>query len=141
MAHKKGAGSTKNGRDSNSNRLGVKVYGGAKVVTGNIIVPNTAFSSAPNPNSVWVLETTGGTSAQNLQTTQWRVVSVEEVDDLEYKVSALAYNSSKYGNIESGFSLTQRDFSNLNEIPSAPPSPLIIILLPLMASLIKFPIA
>ena len=38
MAHKKGAGSTKNGRDSNSNRLGVKVYGGAPVVAGNIIV-------------------------------------------------------------------------------------------------------
>ena len=32
MAHKKGAGSTKNGRDSNSCRLGVKVYGGADVV-------------------------------------------------------------------------------------------------------------
>jgi len=96
-------------------------------ITGNIIVPNTAFSSAPNPNSVWVLETTGGTSAQNLQTTQWRVVAVEEVDELEYKVSALAYNSSKYGNVESGLSLTQRDFSNLNEIPSPPPSPLTII--------------
>ena len=38
MAHKKGAGSTKNGRDSNSNRLGVKVYGGASVAAGNIIV-------------------------------------------------------------------------------------------------------
>ena len=96
-------------------------------ITGNIIVPNTAFSSAPNVNSVWILETTGGTSAQNLQTTQWRVVAVEEVDDLEYKVSALAYNSSKYGNVESGFSLTQRDFSNLNEIPSAPPAPLTVI--------------
>ena len=32
MAHKKGAGSTKNGRDSNANRLGVKIYGGAPVV-------------------------------------------------------------------------------------------------------------
>ena len=96
-------------------------------ITGNIIVPNTAFSSAPNPNSVWVLETTGGTSAQNLQTTQWRVVGIEEVDELEYKVSALAYNSSKYANVESGISLSQRDFSNLNEIPSPPPSPLTII--------------
>jgi large subunit ribosomal protein L27 len=38
MAHKKGAGSTKNGRDSNACRLGVKVYGGAEVVAGNIIV-------------------------------------------------------------------------------------------------------
>ena len=95
-------------------------------IAGNVITLDNDYSAAPNVNSVWVLETTGGSSAQNLQTTQWRVVAVEEVDDLEYKVSALAYNSSKYANVESGFSLTQRDFSNLNEIP-APPSGLNII--------------
>lgn len=38
MAHKKGAGSTRNGRDSNSKRLGVKRYGGEYVIPGNIIV-------------------------------------------------------------------------------------------------------
>ena len=38
MAHKKGAGSSKNGRDSNSQRLGVKKFGGEFVVPGNIIV-------------------------------------------------------------------------------------------------------
>lgn len=38
MAHKKGAGSTRNGRDSNSKRLGVKCYGGESVIPGNIIV-------------------------------------------------------------------------------------------------------
>ena len=38
MAHKKGAGSTKNGRDSNSKRLGVKIFGGSAAVAGNIIV-------------------------------------------------------------------------------------------------------
>ena len=38
MAHKKGAGSTKNGRDSNAKRLGVKKYGGEYVIPGNIIV-------------------------------------------------------------------------------------------------------
>lgn len=38
MAHKKGSGSTKNGRDSNSKRLGVKKYGGHVVYPGNIIV-------------------------------------------------------------------------------------------------------
>nr|YP_010338196.1 ribosomal protein L27 [Erythrolobus coxiae]UNJ17781.1 ribosomal protein L27 [Erythrolobus coxiae] len=38
MAHKKGAGSTKNGRDSNAKRLGVKKYGGEAVLAGNIIV-------------------------------------------------------------------------------------------------------
>ncbi|MBI5834774.1 MAG: 50S ribosomal protein L27 [Armatimonadetes bacterium] len=38
MAHKKGMGSTRNGRDSNGQRLGVKKYGGETVVAGNIIV-------------------------------------------------------------------------------------------------------
>ncbi|MDH3990734.1 MAG: 50S ribosomal protein L27, partial [Gammaproteobacteria bacterium] len=38
MAHKKAGGSSKNGRDSESKRLGVKIYGGQQVVAGNIIV-------------------------------------------------------------------------------------------------------
>jgi large subunit ribosomal protein L27 len=38
MAHKKGAGSTRNGRDSNSQRRGVKVYGGERVAAGSILV-------------------------------------------------------------------------------------------------------
>ncbi|MDW3648037.1 MAG: 50S ribosomal protein L27 [Bacteroidia bacterium] len=38
MAHKKGGGSSRNGRESESKRLGVKIYGGQKVIPGNIIV-------------------------------------------------------------------------------------------------------
>jgi large subunit ribosomal protein L27 len=38
MAHKKGAGSSKNGRESHSKRLGVKIYGGQVAIAGNIIV-------------------------------------------------------------------------------------------------------
>jgi large subunit ribosomal protein L27 len=38
MAHKKGAGSTRNGRDSNSQRRGVKVYGGERVTAGSVLV-------------------------------------------------------------------------------------------------------
>ena len=38
MAHKKGVGSSKNGRESHSKRLGIKVFGGQKVIAGNIIV-------------------------------------------------------------------------------------------------------
>ena len=38
MAHKKGEGSVKNGRDSNSKRLGVKIFGGQVCIAGNIIV-------------------------------------------------------------------------------------------------------
>ena len=50
MAHKKAGGSTKNGRDSNSNRLGVKRYGGESVSAGSIIVRQrgTRFHAGTN---------------------------------------------------------------------------------------------
>ena len=44
MAHKKGAGSTRNGRDSNSQRRGVKVYGGERVTAGSILVRQVGSS-------------------------------------------------------------------------------------------------
>ena len=47
MAHKKGSGSTKNGRDSNSKRLGVKKFGGQKVKTGNIILRQRGMTFKP----------------------------------------------------------------------------------------------
>lgn len=50
MAHKKGAGSTKNGRDSNSKRLGVKIYGGANAIAGNIIVRQRGLKFKPGTN-------------------------------------------------------------------------------------------
>ena len=50
MAHKKGKGSTKNGRDSESKRLGVKIYGEQKVVPGNIIVRQRGTQFHPGDN-------------------------------------------------------------------------------------------
>jgi large subunit ribosomal protein L27 len=50
MAHKKGAGSTRNGRDSNSQRRGVKVYGGEIVRAGNIIVRQVGETISPGKN-------------------------------------------------------------------------------------------
>jgi len=47
MAHKKGSGSTKNGRDSNSKRLGVKVYGNQSVKAGSIIVRQRGLTFKP----------------------------------------------------------------------------------------------
>lgn len=47
MAHKKGAGSTKNGRDSKAKRLGVKCFTGHKVQAGNIIVRQRGLSFKP----------------------------------------------------------------------------------------------
>ena len=50
MAHKKGKGSTKNGRDSNSKRLGVKIYGGQEVIPGNIILRQRGTKFLPGLN-------------------------------------------------------------------------------------------
>ncbi|HID51454.1 MAG TPA: 50S ribosomal protein L27 [Anaerolineae bacterium] len=50
MAHKKGGGSTKNGRDSNAQRLGVKRFGGEYVIPGNIIVRQRGTKFKPGNN-------------------------------------------------------------------------------------------
>ena len=50
MAHKKGEGSVKNGRDSHSKRLGVKIFGGQPIVTGNIIIRQRGTVYHPGKN-------------------------------------------------------------------------------------------
>ena len=50
MAHKKGVGSSKNGRESESKRLGVKIFGGQKVTAGNIIVRQRGTKHHPGEN-------------------------------------------------------------------------------------------
>lgn len=50
MAHKKGGGSSRNGRDSNAQRLGVKRFGGEKVTAGSIIVRQRGTRFAPGVN-------------------------------------------------------------------------------------------
>ena len=50
MAHKKGAGSTKNGRDSNSKRLGVKIYGNQLAKSGSIVVRQRGLTFKPGMN-------------------------------------------------------------------------------------------
>jgi len=50
MAHKKAGGSTSNGRDSNSKRLGVKRYGGERVTSGSIIVRQRGTRIKPGTN-------------------------------------------------------------------------------------------
>lgn len=50
MAHKKGAGSSKNGRESHSKRLGVKKYGGQEVIAGNIIIRQRGLKFKPGVN-------------------------------------------------------------------------------------------
>ena len=50
MAHKKGQGSSRNGRDSNAQRRGVKKYGGEKVIAGNILIRQVGNKFHPGTN-------------------------------------------------------------------------------------------
>ncbi len=50
MAHKKGAGSSKNGRESHSKRLGVKIFGGQLAIAGNIIIRQRGTKHHPGLN-------------------------------------------------------------------------------------------
>ncbi|MAJ15455.1 MAG: 50S ribosomal protein L27 [Opitutia bacterium TMED67] len=50
MAHKKGQGSSRNGRDSESKRLGVKKFGGQSVIAGNILVRQRGTKFSPGRN-------------------------------------------------------------------------------------------
>jgi large subunit ribosomal protein L27 len=50
MAHKKGEGSVKNGRDSQSKRLGVKIFGGQAAISGNIIIRQRGTTYHPGKN-------------------------------------------------------------------------------------------
>ena len=50
MAHKKGAGSSRNGRESHSKRLGVKIFGGQHAIAGNIIVRQRGTQHHPGKN-------------------------------------------------------------------------------------------
>jgi len=50
MAHKKGVGSSNNGRESHSKRLGVKIYGGQSIISGNIIVRQRGTKHHPGQN-------------------------------------------------------------------------------------------
>ena len=79
---------------------------------------SSALSETPNVNSIWLLESDG--TGEEPQT--FRVVSVEEQDGVNYAISALAYRSDKYDNIESvDFpTLPARNISRLNELKPAP---------------------
>ena len=58
MAHKKGVGSSKNGRESASKRLGVKIWGGQKIIAGNIIVRQRGNKHFPCENVAQGLDDT-----------------------------------------------------------------------------------
>ncbi|MCK5915474.1 MAG: 50S ribosomal protein L27 [Deltaproteobacteria bacterium] len=80
MAHKKGGGSTSNGRDSISKRLGVKRYGGETVLAGNIIVRQRGTKIHPGDN-------VGRGKDDTLFATMDGVVKFERFGKLRKKVS------------------------------------------------------
>jgi large subunit ribosomal protein L27 len=80
MAHKKGTGSTRNGRDSNSKRLGVKRYGGQVVRAGNILVRQRGTKVHPGNN-------VGRGNDDTLFALVDGIVTFERVDRSRQKVS------------------------------------------------------
>lgn len=83
-------------------------------VVGAVITVQQPYSTAPSVNSIWILE------SPVLEASTWRVLSIEEQDGINYSISALAHNPSKYAFIEDGEPLQFADVTNLNEIPPAP---------------------
>lgn len=82
MAHKKGGGSSRNGRDSQSQRLGVKKYGGELVVSGNILVRQHGTHIKPGVN-------VGVGKDHTLFATAEGVVVFEELRDDRKRVSVV----------------------------------------------------
>lgn len=83
-------------------------------VAGAVITVLSPYSSTPGVNSVWMLE------SPTLQASTWRVLGVQEQDGINYAITALAHDDSKYAYIENGDPLQPRDISDLNKIPDAP---------------------
>lgn len=77
MAHKKGQGSSRNGRDSNSQRLGVKRYGGETVTSGSIIIRQRGTRYKPGVNvGIGKDDTLFATCSGMVSFTNKRVVSI-----------------------------------------------------------------
>ena len=83
-------------------------------VVGSVITLQSALSAAPNANSIWILE------SPSLQSSTWRVIGINESDGINYGITAIAHNESKYAYIEDGAQLAVRDITNLNVIPAQP---------------------
>jgi predicted phage tail protein len=83
-------------------------------VSGSIITVTSNFSSPPQAGSVWLVENA------DIQPTQWRVLGVQEQDGINFAVTAISYNATKYGFIENGELLEQRTISILNTPPATP---------------------
>lgn len=84
------------------------------VVSGTLITVSSPFSQVPNSNTVWIYQT------DDIKTTQWRVLAVQEQDRSSYVINAISYNASKYSYVENNRPLEYRDTTNLNDLPASP---------------------
>jgi hypothetical protein len=83
-------------------------------IAGNVVTVAPAFSSAPQPNSIWIFE------SSNILASLWRVLTVGESDGVRYPITALAHNPGKYDHVEQGLALTPLDITDLNINPDPP---------------------
>lgn len=83
-------------------------------VSGNEITVSSAYSIAPQNGAMWILDN------PNVRPTQWRVLGIKEEDGINYSVTAISYNASKYAFIERGAPLETREISVLNQVPESP---------------------
>ena len=83
-------------------------------ISGTTINVTSAFSSVPPTNSVWVIESTA------IQLQIFRIISVTEVGQLNYQVTAVAHNPSKYANVEDGEALATRSITTLTALKPPP---------------------
>ena len=83
-------------------------------ISGTTINVSSAFSAAPNSNSVFIIQNS------TLETTTWRVITVKENSDLTFDVTALAHDSGKYAYVEDGVALPARTTTVLTSIKNAP---------------------
>ena len=83
-------------------------------ITGAVITVSSAFSSAPSTNAPYLISST------TLQTQLFRVIQVQEQDEVNYAITALSYVEGKYAFIEDGTALPTRTISVLNAPVSSP---------------------
>ena len=83
-------------------------------ISGATVTVSSAFSSVPQANSVWVIENT------TLEPTTWRVVNVQEEENLTFSITAASHNSGKYAFIEDGTPLPAKNFTVITKKLPAP---------------------
>jgi hypothetical protein len=85
--------------------------------TGTLITVDANWSTQPQANSVWVIQTDA------VETQQYRVLTVQEKESHLYAITGLSYNASKYAHVERGYQLSSRSITTLNSVPSPPEAP------------------